>query len=82
MTAGAGILHKEYHEKEFSNLNFTNLLLLEENDDEYNILQNINIIIGKYLLSLFYYKDILLDEREFIIYLKYLYNYITKEIPV
>src|SRR5688572_30477667 len=36
---------------------FTNLNLSEENDGEFDILQNNNIIIGKYLLSLFYYKD-------------------------
>ncbi|CAB4398220.1 unnamed protein product [Rhizophagus irregularis] len=37
-----------------------NLHLLEEEFD--NILQNINVNIGKYLLSLFYYKDIILDK--------------------
>src|SRR5436189_5166526 len=42
-------------------IQFTNLNLLEENDDVFNILQNNNIIIGKYLLSLFYYKDIILE---------------------
>src|SRR5204862_364832 len=52
---------------EFLNHNFTHLRL---NDSEFNTSQNINNIIGKYLLSLFYYKDILLDEREFIKYLK------------
>ncbi|CAB4481147.1 unnamed protein product [Rhizophagus irregularis] len=31
--------------------------------------QNINVIIGKFLLSLFYYKDIILDERNFNNYL-------------
>src|SRR4051812_28539997 len=34
--------------------NNINLHLLDENDNEFDILQNINIIIGKYLLSLFY----------------------------
>src|SRR5688572_13570121 len=42
------------------NQKFSNLYLLEENDDEFYILQNINI--GKYLLSLFYYKDIILNK--------------------
>src|ERR1044072_6858947 len=37
-------------------------LIKEEND----ILQSINIIIGKYLLSLFYYKDIILGKRKLI----------------
>src|SRR5688572_19075392 len=53
---------------------FTNLQSVEENDNEFDMLQNINItiefdtyqnfniIIGKYLLSLFYYKDIILEE--------------------
>src|SRR5436190_22635853 len=31
--------------------------------EERDILQSINIIIGKILLSLFYYKDIILDKR-------------------
>src|SRR5436305_9225341 len=54
-----------------SNKKFTNSRLL--NDDEFDIMQNINIIIGKYLLSLFYYKDIILENKldDFIIkYLK------------
>src|ERR1043166_10323982 len=55
-------------EKEFLNHNFTHVHL---NDNEFNALKNINNIIGKYLLSLFYYKDILLDERKFIKYLKF-----------
>jgi len=53
---------------------FTNLQSVEENDNEFDMLQNINItiefdtyqnfniIIGKYLLSLFYYKDIILEK--------------------
>ena len=32
---------------------FTNLHLSEENGEEFNTLQSINIMIGKYLLSLF-----------------------------
>ena len=41
---------------------FTNLHVSEENDNkEFDILQNINIVTGKYLLSLFYYKDIILE---------------------
>src|ERR1043166_3502719 len=46
-------------------------LLIINNDEkeflvkeEHDILQNINIIIGKYLLSLFYYKDIILGKRK------------------
>ncbi|CAB4481150.1 unnamed protein product [Rhizophagus irregularis] len=41
--------------------NFTNLCSLEDEFDD-NILQNINVNIGKYLLSMFYYKDIILDK--------------------
>ena len=48
-------------------------LLIINNDEkeflikeEHDILQNINIIIGKYLLSLFYYKDIILGKRKLI----------------
>src|SRR3954454_16558006 len=47
--------------EEPSNKKYIKLHLLKENDDEFNILQGINTIIGKYLLSLFYYKDIILD---------------------
>src|SRR5581483_2090455 len=43
----------------FLNQNFAHLHLLDENV-EFDILQSMNIIIGKYLLSLFYYKDIIL----------------------
>ncbi|PKY18744.1 HCP-like protein [Rhizophagus irregularis] len=40
-----------------------NIKIEEEKDYElFDILQNINFIIGKYLLSLFYYKDIILDK--------------------
>src|ERR1043165_2821638 len=48
------------------------LLIINNNEkeflirEEHDILQNINIIIGKYLLSLFYYKDIILDKRKLI----------------
>src|SRR4051812_10304777 len=35
---------------------------LQKNENEFNVLQNINVNIGKYLLSLFYYRDIILDE--------------------
>src|SRR3954452_22132478 len=35
------------------NRKFTNLRLFEENDNEFVMFQNINIVIGKYLLSLF-----------------------------
>src|SRR5438034_172769 len=43
------------------------------NDDElFDILQNINIVIGKYLLSLFYYKDIILDQINLSNFNKYL----------
>src|SRR5204862_1395970 len=44
-------------ENDFLNENFISL------DNEFDILKNINIIIGKYLLSLFYYKDIIIDKR-------------------
>src|SRR5204863_431797 len=37
----------------------------ERHDNEFDALKNINIITGKYLLSLFYYKDIILFERIF-----------------
>ncbi|CAB4481158.1 unnamed protein product [Rhizophagus irregularis] len=38
-------------------------LLNGNNDEFYDTLQYINVIIGKCLLSLFYYKDIILDDR-------------------
>src|SRR5581483_12067192 len=38
------------------------LHLIEENKDEFSSLRNNNIVIGKYLLSLYYYKDIILDK--------------------
>src|ERR1051325_9399157 len=50
-------------DNEFLNQNFAHLYLLEENDNEFDALQSINIIIGKYLLSLFYYKDIILNKK-------------------
>jgi hypothetical protein len=44
-----------------SSLKFTRLRSLEEeNVNEFDILKSFNIIIGKYLLSLFYYRDIIL----------------------
>src|SRR5204862_7435771 len=46
-------------------LNFNELHLTEESDDEFNSLKSKNTIIGKYLLSLFYYKDIILDIEGF-----------------
>src|SRR3954468_7500480 len=36
----------------------------KEKENEVNKLQFINIIIGRYLLSLFYYKDIILAKRK------------------
>src|ERR1051325_10087355 len=51
---------------EFLNQNFAHLHLLEANDNEFDKLQSINsinIIVGKYLLSLFYYKDVILDKK-------------------
>ncbi|CAB4393339.1 unnamed protein product [Rhizophagus irregularis] len=48
-------------EKDFLNENFDKLHLIENVDT----LKNENIIIGKYLLSLFYYKDIILDVEGF-----------------
>ncbi|CAB5374997.1 unnamed protein product [Rhizophagus irregularis] len=55
------------------NENFNQLNLIEKDDDDndtFNSLKNKNIIIGKYLLSLFYYEDIILDinfkQNEFI----------------
>src|ERR1043166_2293204 len=48
------------------------LQLMEVDDDESDMLQNINIIIGKYLLSLFYYKDIILESKLNDLIIKYL----------
>src|ERR1700733_11922581 len=45
-------------EKVSLNEDFNKLYSVEKNE---NLLRNINIIIGKYLLSLFYYKDIISD---------------------
>ena len=58
------------NEKEFLNRNFTHLYLLEENHNEFDMLRSINIVIGKYLLSSFYYKDIILT-RKFEVYLEF-----------
>ena len=55
-------------QKDFLCQDFTNLL--KKNDNEFDVLQSVNINIGKYLLSLFYYKDIILSERGFRSYLK------------
>ncbi|CAB4385715.1 unnamed protein product [Rhizophagus irregularis] len=54
-------------EIEKNNLNeeFNKLHLIEVNINSFNSLKNKNIIIGKYLLSLFYYKDIILDIEGF-----------------
>ncbi|GBB90109.1 hypothetical protein RclHR1_00170013 [Rhizophagus clarus] len=43
-------------------LSAVNLHLLEDNDNELTILKNININIGKYLLTWFYYKVIILNK--------------------
>ncbi|UZO02372.1 uncharacterized protein OCT59_020853 [Rhizophagus irregularis] len=43
------------------NEDFNKLCLIEDFDYSFISLRNKNIIIGKYLLSLFYYKDIILD---------------------
>ncbi|PKY44559.1 HCP-like protein [Rhizophagus irregularis] len=43
------------------NEDFNKLCLIEDFDYSFVSLRNKNIIIGKYLLSLFYYKDIILD---------------------
>src|SRR2546423_12160023 len=40
------------NEESLKNQKLINLRLLEENDNEFEILQNMNIAIGKYLLSL------------------------------
>jgi TPR repeat protein len=48
--------------KETLNQNLKNLYLLEKENDKFDVLQIMNIIIGKYLLSLYYYKDIILDK--------------------
>src|SRR5436305_1661749 len=50
--------------KEFLDQNFIYFHSSNENDNEFSVLRNNNIIIGKYLLSLFYYKDIILCERK------------------
>src|SRR5579862_9068608 len=48
-------------EKDFLDEDFNKLHLFEKNENTFNLLKSRNIIIGKYLLSLFYYKDIILD---------------------
>jgi hypothetical protein len=57
-------------EKDFQIENFSKL---EKNKDSFDALRNKNIIIGKYLLALFYYRDIILDIEGFN------YNQIRKE---
>jgi len=52
-------------EKDSLNKNFNQLYLIDKNEDTFNLLRNKNIIIGKYLLSLFYYKDIIIDIEGF-----------------
>src|SRR5437764_9506108 len=52
-------------EIENEHLNFNKLYLIEDHYDEFMLLKNENIIIGKYLLSLFYYKNIILDIEGF-----------------
>ena len=62
-------MNNKIEEDTFLNENFNKLHLINEKDDDYddvdvdsfNLLRNKNIIIGKYLLSLFYYKDIILE---------------------
>ena len=41
------------------------LLAINNEKDEFDTLRNKNIIIGKYLLSLFHYRDIILDMEGF-----------------
>ncbi|RIA89658.1 hypothetical protein C1645_824543 [Glomus cerebriforme] len=45
----------------FYQLDYDRLYLIEEINDSFDSLRDKNIIIGKYLLSLFYYRDIILD---------------------
>src|SRR5438034_3267327 len=52
------------------NQKFTNVYLLEKDDNEFDTMKNINIIVGKYLLSFFYYKDIILDKLKLSKYLE------------
>src|SRR5215469_3318976 len=66
------------------NLNKDNLyqqfILLKENNEDI-ILKDINVIVGKYLLSLFYYKDIIIDKKNLPEnYLSTTVNEITKSI--
>jgi TPR repeat protein len=44
-------------ENDFLNLDFNQLHLIENNEDTFELLQYKNIMIGKYLLAFFYYKD-------------------------
>src|SRR5436305_14703013 len=58
------LLAENNGKKEFLDQNFIYFHSSKENDNEFNVLRNNNIIIGKYLLSLFYYKDIILYEKK------------------
>ncbi|CAB4430233.1 unnamed protein product [Rhizophagus irregularis] len=56
--------NEKIEKQDFLNENFNKLVLvysIENNNDIFNSLKNKNIIIGKYLLSLFYHKDIIID---------------------
>ncbi|CAB4398225.1 unnamed protein product [Rhizophagus irregularis] len=61
-------------EKEFINQNFINIL--KENNNEFDILKDINVNIGKYLLSLFYYKDIILNKIDTINLSEFIVEYL------
>ena len=60
------LLAENNGKKEFLDQNVIYFHNSKENDSEFSVLRNNNIIIGKYLLSLFYYKDIILYERKLI----------------
>ena len=51
------IVNNKFIDKPLENNHGNQLNLVKVDRDEYDKLQNINITIGKYLLSLFYYKD-------------------------
>ncbi|RIA88266.1 hypothetical protein C1645_826637 [Glomus cerebriforme] len=55
-------INETQKEINFLNKNFKNLHLIKENDNN-NLLKMMNIIIGKYLLSLFYYNDIITNNE-------------------
>ncbi|CAB5350633.1 unnamed protein product [Rhizophagus irregularis] len=54
---------KEHLINYYNDINFDQKNLIKDDENE---LRNINIIIGKYLLSFFYYKDIILNKKKFI----------------